>query len=135
MLYRMNSFYGLRDSGISEYGKYKEVITGIKYYYDFLIPYIKGSEEEVMKYVQKSDDFWRFEQNAFEFNYEKELHSEQSDEAALSALNRLLKSPTPRNILRRSYRYNKSIISDYENYLEIMDEEVKKIEDVLLEAD
>ena len=35
MLYRMNSFYGLRDSGITEYGKYSEAITGIKYYYDY----------------------------------------------------------------------------------------------------
>jgi hypothetical protein len=135
MLYRMNSFYGLRNSGITEYGKYREVITGIKYYYDFLIPYINGSKEEVMKYVQKSDDFWRFEQNAFEFNYEEELHSEQSDESAVSALNRLLKSPTPRNIIKRSYKYNKSLISDYEDYLEIMDKKVMEIEDVLLEAD
>ena len=134
MLYRMNSFYGLRDSGITEYGKYREVITGIKYYYDFLIPYINGIEEEVMKYVQKSDDFWRFEQNVFEFNYEAGLHSDQSDEAAVSALNSLLKSPTPRNIIKRSYKYNKSLISEYEVYLEIMDEEVKEIEDTLLEV-
>ena len=66
-----------------------------------LIPYINGWEEDLMKYVQKSDEFWSFEQNAFEFNDEKELRSEQSDEAAVSALNRLLKSPTARNILKK----------------------------------
>ena len=85
--------------------------------------------------VQKSDHFWRFEQNAYEFNYEKELHSEQSDEAAVTALNRLLKSPIPRNILKISYRRNKSLISEYEYSLEYMDEEIKAIEDALLETD
>ena len=134
MLYRMNSFYGLRDSGITEYGKYSEAITGIKYYYDLVIPYINGFEEDVMKYAQKSDEFWSFEQNAFEFNDEKELHSEQSDEAAVSALNGLLKSPTTRNILKRSYKNNKSLISQYEFVLEVMDETVKEIEDTLLEV-
>jgi hypothetical protein len=135
MLYRMNSFYGLRDSGITEYGKYGDVITGIKFYYVLVIPNIKGWEEDVMKYVQKSDDFWRFEQNAFEFNDEKELHSEQSDEAAVTALNRMLKSPITRNILKRTYKYNKSLISEYEVSLEVMDETVKELEDTLSEGD
>ena len=96
---------------------------------------IKRFEEDLKQSVQKSDHFWRFEQNAYEFNYEKELHSEQSDEAAVTALNRLLKSPIPRNILKISYRKNKSLISQYEDFLEVMDEEIKAIEDALLETD
>jgi len=133
--WRMNSFRRLMDSGISEFGKYEEVVAFIKDYYEYGIPFIKGFEEELGESVQKSDHFWRFEQNAYEFNYEKELHSEQSDEAAVTALNRLLKSPIPRNILKISYRKNKSMISNYEYYLEFMDSRLKEIEDVLLEAD
>ena len=133
--WRMNSFYRLRDSGISEYGKYEEAVAFIKDYYEYGIPFIKGLEEDLKESVQMSDNFWRFEQNAYEFNYEKELHSGQSDEAAIKALNKLLKSPIPRNILKINYRKNKSLISDYEYLLKRMDHEVKVLEDALLEAD
>ena len=133
--WRMNSFHRLMDSGISEYGNYEEAVALIKDYYEYHIPYYKLLEESLKHSVQKSDHFWRFEQNAYEFNYEKELHSEQSDEAAVTALNRLLKSPIPRNILKISYRRNKSLISEYEYSLEYMDEEIKAIEDALLETD
>tara|TARA_R110000765_G_scaffold98045_1_gene184300 strand:+ start:3470 stop:4219 length:750 start_codon:yes stop_codon:yes gene_type:complete len=135
MDYKINSFYMLRDSGITEYGKYEEVVTMIQYYYEDVIPYYNNIEETMVKSVQKSDEFWRFEQNAYEFNYEKELHSEQSDEAALKALNRLLKSPIPRNILKISYRKNKRMISEYDFYTERMNEVLKEMEDVLLEVD
>ena len=100
-----------------------------------MIPYFNKIEEIMVKSVQKSDEFWRFGQNAYEFNYEKELHSEQSDEAALKALNRLLKSPIPRNILKISYRKNKRMISEYDFYMERMNEVLKEMEDVLLEVD
>jgi hypothetical protein len=133
--YRMNSFHRLMDSGISEYGKYEEVVAFIKDYYENYIPSYELLEEELKESVQNSDHFWRFDQNFFEFNYESELHSEQSDEAALTALNRLLKSPIPRNILKISYRKNKFIISEYEYYLEAMVEKIKEIEDTLLEVD
>ena len=133
--YRMNSFQRLMDSGITEYGKYEEVVASIKEHYEYAIPFFKPFEEDLKQTVQRSSHFWRFEQNTYEFNYEKELHSEQSDEAAVTALNRLLKSPIPRNILKISYRKNKYIISQYEGFLEFMDEEIKAIEDALLEAD
>ncbi len=132
--WRMNSFQRLMDSGITEYGKYEEAVDFIKDYYEYGIPFINGLEEDLEHSVQMSDNFWRFEQNAYEFNYEKELHSDQSDEAAVKALNKLLKSPIPRNILKINYRQNKSLISDYEYLLKRMDLEVKALEDALLEA-
>jgi hypothetical protein len=133
--YRMNSFHRLMDSGISEYGKYEEVVAYIKDHYEYAIPFFMPFEEDLKQSVQRSLHFWRFEQDTYEFNYESELHSEQSDEAAVTALNRLLKSPIPRNILKISYRKNKYIISQYEGFLEFMDEEIKAIEDALLETD
>ena len=38
MTYRMNSFHRLMDSGITEYGKYEEVVASIKDYYEYAIP-------------------------------------------------------------------------------------------------
>jgi hypothetical protein len=133
--FRMDSYYMLRDSGITQFGEYAEVVTEIKYYYDWVIPVYNAAGEEIIKSVQKSDDFWRFEQSAYEFNYEEELHSEQSDEAALTVLTRLLKSPIPRNILKISYRNNKRRITELDFFEEYMDEDFKEVEDAILKAD
>ena len=133
--YRMNSFQRLMDSGITEYGKYEEVVASIKEYYEYAIPFFKPFEEDLKQTVQRSSHFWRFEQNTYEFNYEKELHSEQSEEAALKALTGLLKSPIPRNILKISYRRNKWLINEYGYFEEYMDEMVKEIEDAILLVD
>ncbi len=133
--YRMNSYYMLRDSGITEYGRYADAVTEIKYHYDVVIPQIKGLEEDIMQSVQESEQFWLLEQNTYEFIKEKELPSQQSDEAALTALTRLLKSPIPRNILKTSYRNNKRMKSQYDWFGKYIDEEVKEIEDAIMKAD
>ncbi|MDM9630306.1 DUF6090 family protein [Robiginitalea aurantiaca] len=133
--YRMNSYYMLRDSGITEFGRYADAVTEIKVYYDLLIPEIKSYEEDIRRSVQESEQFWLLEQNTYEFIKGNELRSQQSDEAALTALTRLLKSPIPRNILKTSFRNNKKMMSQYDWFGEYIDEEVKEIEDVLRVVD
>ena len=82
----------------------------------------------------KSDDYWRFEEKSYELIYEAELHSDQSDEAAIAILTTLAKSPIPRKILITNYQFNEHLIGAYENYMVGIDGTVKEIEDTLLEV-
>jgi hypothetical protein len=67
--------------------------------------------------VVKSGDFWRFEENTYEFIYEKGLHNIQKDEAAKAVLETFVKSPISRKILKTNYRLNVDLLGAYKNYL------------------
>jgi Family of unknown function (DUF6090) len=134
-IWRKSGFDNLKDSGITEYGEYEKVIKRIKDYYDQWIPMIKSLEYEFEQSVLKSNDYWRFEEKSYELIYEAELHSDQSDEAAIAILTTLAKSPIPRKILISNYQFNKDLIVAYENYVIGIDGTVKEIEDTLLEVD
>ncbi len=132
--WRTNNFDRLVSSDITEYGKYVEVMKGIKEYYELGIPRIKDFEAVLKNAVLESDQFWRFEQNFYEFDYQEGLHSIQSNEEGRLILNTLLKSPIPRNILKINYRQNKNLVSRYNRFTNGLNELVKEIEDALLEA-
>ena len=123
-----NNFDRLIKSDIIEYENNEELIKEIKTYYEISIPSMKDLEEWLKDAVIRSDDYWRFQQNSYEFNYEDELHSYQGDEIAIATLNRLLKSPKPRNILKINYRKNKQLMRRYERLLKRIEKLVPKIE-------
>ena len=129
--FRRTGFIRLRDSGISEYGKYEEVVEEIFYYYEFVHTFILEKEDDHLKMVDKSDEYWRFIQTTYEFDWSLGLHSIQSDETAISTLNTLLKSPVPRNILKINYRQNQFLINIYEPIGEYIPELIQKIEGVI----
>ena len=133
--WRTSGFDNLKDSGITEYGEYEKVVKRIKDYYGKWIPMIKTLEDDFEQSVIKSDDYWRFEEKSYELHNELELYSNQSDEAAMTILSSLAKSPIPRKILITNYRFNKRLIDAYENYLIGIDGTVKEIEDTLLEVE
>ena len=130
-----NNFDRLIKSDIIEYENNEELIKEIKTYYEIAIPSMKNQEEWLMDAVIRSDNFWRFQQNSYEFNYEDELHSHQEDEIAIAVLNRLLKSPTPRNILKINYRKNKQLMRRYERLLKRIEKLVHEIEQELNKED
>ena len=132
--WRTSGFDNLKNSGITNYGEYEKVVKRIKDYYDQWIPMIKSLEDEFDKSVIKSDDYWRFEEKSYELIYDVELHSDQSDEAAIAILTSLAKSPIPRKILITNYQFNENLIEAYENYVVGIDETVKEIENTLLEV-
>ena len=98
--YQTNGFEYLRNSGITDYGTYGEVIKSIIWYYDNKLVNLKIRENSYNQAVTNGDNFWRYNQNSYEFNYDKDLNSYQSGEAAKKELITLLKSPVPRNILK-----------------------------------
>jgi hypothetical protein len=132
--WRRSGFDNLRDSGITEFGAYSEVVKRIKDYYEYWIPNIIATENEFVETVARSNDFWRFEETSYEFSYAKGLHSHQSDEEAMTILTTMVKSPIPRKILKTNYFYSEYLIGAYESYLVGIDGMVKEIEDALLEA-
>lgn len=99
-------FKKIQNSGISEFGIYEEVIEGLIYYYDNAIPYLNKITSTYDEQVTREDEFWRYEQNNYEFNYLDGLKSYQTDKAAKKKLIKLLKSPTARNILKIDVRRN-----------------------------
>jgi len=123
----------LINSGITDYGEYEEIIKSIRSYYEYYIPSIKGYLETNDYEITRSDDYWRFEQSAYEFTFEKELSSAQSDSAGKAALVTLLKSPVPRNILKLSYRRNKQFSEIFSDFLEALDRYDQRIEEALKE--
>lgn len=131
--WRGAGYQNLRQSGITEYGKYTDVVQYINYYYENAIFWQKDYEIRLEKRMHKSDEFWRYEQDSYEFNYVKGLRTLQNDETATVILNRLLKSPIPRNILKIAYRSQENQIQRYDQLEEMHNGILEAIEDVLKE--
>jgi len=122
--YQTNGFEYLRNSGITDYGTYGEVIKSIIWYYDNKLINLKIRENSYNQAVTNGDNFWRYNQNSYEFNYDKDLNSYQSGEAAKKELITLLKSPVPRNILKIDYRNKKKLITDFEQLIKYLNNKI-----------
>lgn len=122
--YQTNGFVNLRNSGITDYGTYGEVIKPIIWYYDNRLINLKIRENSYNQAVTNGDNFWRYNQNSYEFNYDKALSSYQSEEAAKKELISLLKSPVPRNILKIDYRNKKKLIKDFEQLIKYLNDKL-----------
>jgi hypothetical protein len=122
--YQTNGFEYLRNSGITDYGTYGEVIKSIIWYYDNKLVNLKIRENSYNQAVTNGDNFWRYNQNSYEFNYDKDLNSYQSGEAAKKELITLLKSPVPRNILKIDYRNKKKLITDFEQLIKYLNNKI-----------
>lgn len=99
-------FKKIQNSGIIEFGAYEEIIDNLIYYYDSALPYLNKITSNYDEQVTREDEFWRYEQNTYEFNYLDELKSYQNNKKAKEELIKLLKSPTARNILKIDLRRN-----------------------------
>lgn len=99
-------FKKIQNSGITEFGDYEEIMDGLIYYYDNTLPYLNKLTATYDDQVTREDEFWRYEQNSYEFHYLDGLKSYQNDNEAKRKLIKLLKSPTARNILKIDMRRN-----------------------------
>ena len=99
-------FKKIQNSGITAFGEYEEIMDGLIYYYDNSLPYLNKLTATYDDQVTREDEFWRYEQNTYEFNYLDGLKSYQNDKEAKRKLIKLLKSPTARNILKIDMRRN-----------------------------
>jgi len=131
--WRWTGYNSLKESGITEYGKYAEVVVWLSYYYDNSITWHEEGEKGMQETVRKSDEFWRFRQDSYEFNYVNGLRTLQNDENAIVILNRLLKSPIARNILKIHYRNQEVTISEYDKLEKTHNELLEALEDALKE--
>jgi len=128
--WKAGSFKKLENSGITDFGQNDTLIIGLKYYYNFFVPYNKRMLDAVNRAVEKEDYFWRYDQNLYEFTYDNELASTQSNDESKRQLIQLLQSPIPRNILKIQYRRNKEWIRDFSDlkngFIPILIEETEK---------
>ncbi|MFK8058976.1 MAG: hypothetical protein AB8B78_02690 [Polaribacter sp.] len=104
-------FKKIQNSGITQFGDYEKIMEGLIEYYDNTLPYLNKLTAIYDDQVTKEDEFWRYEQNSYEFNFLDGLKSYQTDQEAKRKLIELLKTPTARNILKIDMRRNIFIIS------------------------
>jgi hypothetical protein len=137
--FSQSTFKKIESSGITNFGEYEYLVEAYKDYNTFWIPYIKDFEGTHNRAVDMEDNYWRYNQTAYEFTYEDELHSYQSKQASKENLVRLLQSPTARNILKTDYRRNKHHITrldELKNYvIELIEATEKKLNDQILPKD
>lgn len=99
-------FKKVQNSGITQFGVYEEIMGDLISYYDNALPFLNKITATYDAQVTREDEFWRYEQNIYEFNYLDELKSYQNGEVAKEKLIQLLKSPSARNILKIDLRRN-----------------------------
>ncbi len=108
--FNSSAFKKLESSGITNYGEYESLIEDLKIYYNYIIPDFIESSETHNRAVDQEDNYWRYNQNSYEFTYNNELESRQKKEDSKKNLIILLQSPTARNILKIDYRRNERAI-------------------------
>lgn len=99
-------FKKIRNSGITQFGVYTEIMDNLINYYDNLIPYLNTTINTYDAQVIREDEYWRYEQDSYEFNLLDGLKSYQTEQQAKKALIKLLKSPKGRTILKIDVRRN-----------------------------
>ncbi|WP_370477371.1 hypothetical protein [Tamlana flava] len=113
----------IRNSNITEYGVYSGIMEDIIVYYDFILPFLKKITVHFDQQVEREDEFWRYEQKTYEFNYVEGLSSFQNNEVAKKEIIELINSVTARNIMKIDVRRNNYMLENLEgaqNYLKEM---------------
>ena len=101
------------------------------YYYYYAIPYLENITTTYDLQVIKEDEYWRYNQDSYEFNYVEGLKSYQGEEDAKKELIKLLKSATARNILKIDVRRNQFMIERLSMIYPNLKEMILKLEKVL----
>lgn len=121
-------FKKIRSSGITEFGVYTEIMDDLISYYDIAIPYLNTNIVTFDEQVIREDEFWRYEQDSYEFNLLNGLTSRQTEQQAKKALIKLLKSPRARTILKIDVRRNLFM-------MEILDKIKPKLNKMILDLE
>jgi uncharacterized protein YkvS len=124
-------YHKIRNSDITEYGIYNDVMESIIRYYDIGLPFIKDQSAWYSAQVAREDEYWRYEQKTYEFKYVDGLNSYQNEEAAKKELITLLNSITARNILKIDVRRNGIIIDHLTSFQSFLKTTISDLEKVL----
>ena len=129
VVFSKSTFAKVLNSGITDFGYYESLIEDYKTYYNITVPDIMSFEGTHNRAVDVEDNYWRYEQNVYEFSYDPALLRYQDEAEAMRNLISLLQSPTARNILKIDYRRNRNTIKRlYEFKAEVVDLIVKSQE-------
>ncbi len=123
-----STFLKIESSGITNFGEYESLIEDFKTYYNFIVPNIMSFEGTHNRAVDIEDNYWRYNQNLYEFSYDDDLVSYQNKEEAKKQLIQLLQSPTARNILKIDYRRNKYTIERLNKLSDLIIKLIEKTE-------
>lgn len=126
-----SAFNKIEASGITDSGRYNDLLEEIDDYYTYKISMLVGYVDVINKSVMEEDKVWRYQQKDYEFRYGTELTSYQNDVEAKIKLIELIKSPTARNILKIDIRRRKFQIQMMEN-LKIESQNLVKSVDLAL---
>ncbi|MEZ2414419.1 DUF6090 family protein [Muriicola sp. E247] len=127
--YHTNSYTNIKNSGITEYGIYRDIMKEIDWFYSTGIPRIKSIEKDMDDDLRILLKFWQ-EQNSYEFRYTQDLDCYQSDLAARNEFMALLKSPKSRNLLKIDFKNNEKLIFEYKRLIGILNALLEEIEKV-----
>ncbi|OIQ36702.1 MAG: hypothetical protein BM563_10325 [Bacteroidetes bacterium MedPE-SWsnd-G1] len=121
-----------RNSGITEFGRLDSIINRMQIYYGPLHENVLNNLSSHNDAVDKADDYWRYEQNEFEFKYEdNEIALKQATEDRKSSLIKLLNSPIARNILKIDNRRKIEFIKSLNWWKSWAEDDIKLINETL----
>lgn len=100
-----------KNSQITEFGKYDTIINRMQVYYAWNYSALKDVLNQHNSAVDKADDYWRFQQNSYEFSYKNDKNtSKQTDIIRKQKIIEILNSPKGRNILKLDIRKKRETI-------------------------
>jgi hypothetical protein len=93
------------NSQITDYGKYDSLFLNLQEYYGYRWPEFNLRKTKHNNQVDKEDEYWRYEQNNYEFKFSNGDNALLKDSTGRKQeLIRLLKSPVARNIFKNDFR-------------------------------
>jgi hypothetical protein len=125
------NFKKIESSGITNYGSYEEIMKDVIRYYKHFVPFMTDIEKVVNNDIGSAENYWRYNQNIYEFNYVDGLNVYQSESERKLTLIGLLESPIPRNILKISYQGNEDYIFRAKQTQKHLSELIPKLENAL----
>ena len=121
-----------KNSQITDFGKYDSIINNMQFYYAWTYTEIDDVLKQHNSAVDKADEFWRFEQNAYELNYNSPKSTTlQSEEERKRNMVELIKSPRGRNILKIDIRKKREVIDYIKNYKAVSVQNLQQINRIL----
>ena len=101
-------YESFKNSQITEFGKYDSIIRGMQIYYNWIYSDINANIIEHNNAVDKADNYWRYEQNKYEFRYDSDGTTFQQTPAQRKEnIVALIRDPKARNILKIDNRKKK----------------------------
>lgn len=118
-----------KNSQITDFGKYDSIINDMQRYYTWVYASIRGQLKQHNTEVDKSDEYWRYEQDEYELNYGAgDALAIQSRQERKGILIRLLEKPRARNILKADNRKKNFMVKLLDVWIEVSEESIAKID-------